>query len=142
MPPCSARSSALARRCRDGRLRPRWTAPARAGLTIVRLGRQDGHPSVELQDDGSCRRPFGLVARAVRERAQIAEPLQAPLRIVACDERGDRGANLGGGAEDPAPDYLLLERAEEPLDHAIALRLADEGIAQRHAPMRELPGEM
>src|SRR5690349_3430300 len=141
MPPCSARSSARTRRWRDG-LRPRWTEPARAGLTIVRSGRQDGQPSVEPQDDGSCRRPSGLVARAVRQRAQIAEPLQAPLRIVAGDERGDRGADLLGGAEDPAPDRLLLERAEEALDHAIALRLANKGVAQADAPVRELLGEV
>src|ERR687884_236052 len=113
MPRCSARSSALTRRGRDG-LRPRWTEPARRGLTIAWSGRQDGPPSVELQDGSSCRRPFGLVVRAVRQRAQIAEPLQAPLRIVAGDERGDRGANLLGGTEDPAPDHLLLERAKEP----------------------------
>src|SRR5690349_21720516 len=122
MPPCSARSSALARRCRDG-LRPRWTEPARRDVTIAWSGRQDGQPSVELQDEGSCGRPLGLVVRAVRQRAQIAEPLQAPFRIVAGDERGNRGANLGGGAEDAAPDRLLLERAKEALDHAIALRL-------------------
>src|SRR5437868_5971350 len=142
MPPCSARSSELARRWRDGRLRPRWTEPARAGLTIVRSGRQDGQPSVEPQDDGSCRRPFGLVARAVRERAQIAEPLQAPFGIVAGDEGGDRSADLLGGAEDPAPDRLLLERAEEALDHAVALRLANKGVAQADAPVRELLGEV
>src|ERR1051325_2166959 len=117
MPPCSPRSSALARRCRDG-LRPRLTEPARRGLTIARSGRQDGHPSVELQDKGSCRGPHRLAAAvlwAIRQRAQVAEPLQAPFGIVAGDERGDRGANLGGGMEDAAPDHLLLERAEEAL---------------------------
>src|SRR5919202_3452549 len=66
----------------------------------------------------------------------------APGAVVASDEGGDRGADLGSGAVDLAPNHLLLERAKEPLDHAIALRLTDEGVAQRHAPMRELPGEM
>src|SRR4051794_21503363 len=121
MPRCSARSSALPRRGRDG-LRPRWTEPARRGPAGAWSGRQDGQPSVEPQDGSSCGRLFGPMACAVRQRAHVAEPFQAPLDIVTGDELGDRDPNLGGGAEDPAPDYLLLERAEEALDDTIALR--------------------
>ena len=52
---------------------------------------------------------------------------------------------LGGGLADAAVHDLLLERAEEALDHAIRLGLADEGVARDHAPeadlIPEVPGQ-
>ena len=78
----------------------------------------------------------------VVERAQIAEPGKTPGRVVVRHEVGHRGADLGGGAEDAAVNGLLLEGAKEPLDHAIGLRLMRERMAERHAPMGELVGEV
>src|SRR3954469_3284963 len=64
--------------------------------------------------------------------------LQQPVLVIARDEGPDRGANLLGIAEDPAPHDLLLEGADEPLRHTIGLRLADEGKARRQAEEGDL----
>src|SRR3989442_12364731 len=55
----------------------------------------------------------------------MAEPLDEPLRVVARDELADDAARLGEILEAMEIDALLLERAHEALDHAVALRLAD-----------------
>src|SRR4051812_32983180 len=78
---------------------------------------------------GECGEPFapGL------SRAAVGILLQQPGLVIARDEGPDRGANLLGIAEDPAPHDLLLEGADEPLRHTIGLGLADEGEARRQA---------
>ena len=70
------------------------------------------------------------MAVAVVERAEIAQPLQSPGGVVAGDEVADRRPDLGGGAKGSAPDRLLLEGPEEPLDDAVALGLVREGVAR------------
>ncbi len=88
---------------------PCLTGPARGGLPSGRSGRRDGQPSIEHRD-GSCGAAFELeMTGAVVERAEIAQPLQSPGGVVAGDEVADRRPDLGGGAEGPAPDRLLLE---------------------------------
>jgi hypothetical protein len=82
------------------------------------------------------------VSGPVVEWAEIAQPFQSPSDVVAGDEVGDRSFDLGGGAEGSAPDRLLLERSEEPLNDAVALRLVREGVAQRHAPVADLVREV
>jgi hypothetical protein len=110
---------------------PCLTGPARGGLPSGRSGRRDGQPSIEHRD-GSCGVTFRLkMAGAVVERAEPAQPFQSPGGVVAGDEVGDRCPDLGGGAEGSAPDCLLLEGSEEPLDDAVALRLVRKGVAQR-----------
>jgi hypothetical protein len=96
------------------------TGPARGDLPNGRSGRQDDQPAIEHRD-GSCGTAFQLeVSVPVVERAEITQPLQPPGGVVADDEVGDRRLDLGGGAEGSAPDRLLLEGPEEPLDDAIA----------------------
>jgi hypothetical protein len=112
MPPCSDRSSTS--RFRRG-LRACLTGPARGSLPGGRSGRRKGkgQPSIEHRD-GSCGAAFGLMMTSVVvERAGIAQPLQPPGSIVTYDEVGDRGPDLGGGAEGPDPDLLLLEGGVE-----------------------------
>src|SRR3954464_8535506 len=69
---------------------------------------------------GECGEPFapGL------SRAAVGILLQQPVLVIARDEGPDRGANLLGIAEDPAPHDLLLEGADEPLRHTVGLGLA------------------
>src|SRR3982750_3154546 len=62
-------------------------------------------------------------------RAAVGILLQQPVLVIARDEGPDRGANLLGVAENPAPHDLLLEGPDEPLRHTIGLGLADEGNA-------------
>src|SRR4051794_9808566 len=83
---------------------------------------------------GECGEPFapGL------SRAAGGILLQQPGLVIARDEGPDRGANLLGIAEDPAPHDLLLEGADEPLRHTIGLRLANEGKARRQAEEGDL----
>src|SRR4051794_11973179 len=66
---------------------------------------------------GECGEPLapGL------SRAAVGILLQQPVLVIARDEGPDRGANLLGIAEDPAPHDLLLEGADEPLRHTIGL---------------------
>src|SRR3954452_13066459 len=71
-------------------------------------------------------------------RAAVGILLQQPVLVVARDEGPDRGANLLGIAENPAPHDLLLEGADEPLRHTVGLGLADEGKARRHAEEGDL----
>src|SRR3954462_6366786 len=102
-------------RCRGG-LRPCLTGPARGGLPMGRSGRRDGQPSVEHRD-GSC---GGLLLVDVLgptvEWAPLSEPLQSPRCIVALHEGGYRSFDFSGSAEGSAPDRLLLEGSEQPLD--------------------------
>src|SRR5205809_7397275 len=79
-------------------------------------------------DWGACGEPFasGL------SRAAVGILLQQPVLVIARDEGPDRGANLLGIAENPAPHDLLLEGADEALRHTVGLGLADEGKARRH----------
>src|SRR3954453_17988852 len=83
---------------------------------------------------GECGEPFapGL------SRAAGGILLQQPVLVIARDEGPDRGANLLGIAEDPAPPDLLLEGADEPLRHTVGLGLADKGKARRQAEEGDL----
>src|SRR3954447_10429818 len=83
---------------------------------------------------GACGEPFapGL------SRAAVSILLQQPVLVRARDEGPDRGANLLGIAEDPAPHDLLLEGADEALRHTVGLGLADEGKARRRAEEGDL----
>src|SRR5689334_302770 len=138
MPPCSVRSSTCRYR---GGLRPCLTGPARGGLPMGRSGRRDGQPSVEHRD-GSCGGLLlGEVLGPIVEWAPVSEPLQSPRCIVALHEGSYGSFDFSGSAEGPAPDRLLLEGPEEPLDDAVAFRLMREGIAQRKAPVTDLTGE-
>src|SRR4029079_9115138 len=78
---------------------------------------------------GECGEPFV----PGRSRAAVDIFLQQPVLVIARDEGPDRNANLLGIAENPAPHDLLLEGADEPLRHPVALGLSDEGKARRHA---------
>src|SRR5215475_13599079 len=62
----------------------------------------------------------------------MAEPLDEPLGVVALDELADDPARLGETLEAMEIEALLLERPHEPLDDAIALRLADVRRRDRH----------
>src|SRR3954451_14193954 len=83
---------------------------------------------------GACGEPFapGL------SRAAVGILLQQPVLVIARDEGPDRGANLLGVAENPAPHDLLLEGADKPLRHTVGLGLADESKARRHAEEGDL----
>src|SRR5690349_24585027 len=85
-------------------------------------------------DWGACGEPFasGL------SRAAVGILLQQPVLVIARDEGPDRGPNLLGIAENPAPHDLLLEGADEALRHTVGLGLADEGKARRHAEEGDL----
>ena len=71
-------------------------------------------------------------------RAEVAVLLDQPLGVVAGGEGADGVADLVDGLEDVSVDDLLLQRAEQPLDHAVRFRLSDEGVARRHAPEPDL----
>src|SRR5215510_6673045 len=62
----------------------------------------------------------------------MAESLDEPLGVVARDELADDPARLGETLEAMEIEALLLERPHEPLDDAIALRLADVRRRDRH----------
>src|SRR3954451_13630019 len=66
--------------------------------------------------------------------AAVAVFLDQPFGIVASDEYADGIAHLLDGLEDASVHDLLLQGAEQALDHAIRLGLSDEGIARRQAP--------
>src|SRR5215813_9553898 len=62
----------------------------------------------------------------------MPEPLDEPLAIVARDELADDPARLGEILEAMEIEALLLERAHEALDDAVALWLADVRRRDRH----------
>src|SRR5262249_14041511 len=62
----------------------------------------------------------------------MTEPLDEPLGVVARDELADDPACLGETPEAMEIEALLLERAHEALDDAIALRFADVRRRDRH----------
>src|SRR6516162_44733 len=62
----------------------------------------------------------------------MAEALDEPLGVVAGDELADDPTRLGETLETMEIEALLLERAHESLDDAIALRLADVRRRDRH----------
>src|SRR5215212_667191 len=68
----------------------------------------------------------------------MAVLLDQPFGVVAADEGADGIPDLVAGPEDAAMHELLLQRAEEALDDAVRLGLADEGAARRHAPEPDL----
>src|SRR5690349_22080394 len=55
----------------------------------------------------------------------MAQPLDEPLAIVPRDELADDPARLGEILEAMEIEALLLQRAHEAFDDAVALRLAD-----------------
>src|SRR5215467_3362658 len=63
----------------------------------------------------------------------MTEPLDEPLDVVARDELADDPPRLGEILEAMKIEALLLERAHEPLDDAIALRLPDVRRRDRHS---------
>src|SRR3954469_8186496 len=109
----------------DGNRRSEVYRPGFSGHKILLCGRPYW---------AECGEPFapGL------SRAAVGILLQQPVLVIARDEGPDRGANLLGIAEDPAPHDLLLEGADEPLRHTVGLGLADEGKARRHAEEGDL----
>src|SRR5262249_35779210 len=62
----------------------------------------------------------------------MAESFDQPLGVVARDELADDATRLGETLEAMEIETLLLQRAHEPLDDAIALRLADVRRRDRH----------
>src|SRR5499427_783831 len=62
----------------------------------------------------------------------MAKPLDEPLGVVARDELADDPMRLGETREAMEIEALLLERAHEALDNAVALRLADVRRRNRH----------
>ena len=86
-----------------------------------------GAPDVRVEPDGA-----GV------ERAEVTVLLDQPLGVVAGGEGAGGVADLVDGLEDVSVDGLLLQRPEEPLDHAVRFWLSDEGIARGHAPEPDL----
>src|SRR5215217_5248713 len=68
----------------------------------------------------------------------MAVLLDQPFGVVAAGEGADGIPDLVDGLEDASVHDLLLQRAEEALDDAVRLGLADEGVARRHAPEPDL----
>src|SRR5678815_2074653 len=62
----------------------------------------------------------------------MAKPLDEPLGVVPRDELADDPARLGETLEAMEIETLLLQRAHEALDDAIALRLTDVRRRDRH----------
>src|SRR5262245_24250986 len=62
----------------------------------------------------------------------MAEPLDQPLGVVTLDELADDSARLDETLEAMKIEALLLERPHEPLDDAIAFRLADVRRSDGH----------
>src|SRR5499427_1045270 len=62
----------------------------------------------------------------------MAESLDEPLGVVAGDELADDPPRLGETLETMEVEALLLQRAHETLDDAVALRLADVRRRDRH----------
>src|SRR5215510_10416985 len=62
----------------------------------------------------------------------MAEALDEPLGVVAGDELADDPTRLGETLETMEIEALLLQRAHETLDDAVALRLADVRRRDRH----------
>src|SRR5215212_2988227 len=83
-----------------------------------------------------CGAPEGLVVPGDAHGvwAAVSVLLDQPLGVVAGDEGADSVTDLVDGPEDASVHDLLLQRAEEALDAAVRLGLADEGVARRHAP--------
>src|SRR5437868_3142021 len=75
-------------------------------------------------------------------RTTQAVLLDEPLGVVAGDEVADGVTDLVDGPIDSAVHDLLFEGAEETLDDAIGLGLADERIAGGHAPEADLVVEV
>lgn len=60
--------------------------------------------------------------------------LDQPSGVAAADEVSNGVAEVVDGLEDATVHGLLLEGAEDALDDAVGLRLADEGVAGLRAP--------
>src|SRR3954452_20012075 len=60
-------------------------------------------------------------------RCPVAVPLDDPGLVVNLPELLERQAQLLDGGEGPDPEQVLLQRPDEPLGAAVALRLAHEG---------------
>ena len=59
----------------------------------------------------------------------VADPPDDPVVVEALREVAQCLVELPDGAEAPQPEELLLQGADEALDAAVALGLADEGWA-------------
>src|SRR5262249_11198988 len=70
--------------------------------------------------------------RACSGGRPMPKPLNEPLGVVAGDELADDPARLGEILEAIEIEALLLERAHEALDDAVALRSADVRRRNRH----------
>ena len=79
--------------------------------------------------------PFGLIG------AQEAVLLHQPLVVVAAHEQADGIPQFVEVPVNTAMDDLFFERAVEPLNEAVALRLGDQGIGRCDAPALDLVGE-
>jgi hypothetical protein len=91
-----------------------------------------------------CGAPEGLVVPGGAHGvwAAVSVLLDQPLGVVAGDEGADGVSDLVDGLEDASVHHLLFQGAEEALDDAVRLRLADEGVARRFwkaSGMKALP---
>src|SRR5271166_6273346 len=85
-----------------------------------------------------------LRQRAIPSDACVVGTAQAvlldqPLRVVARDEGADGVTHVVDGLVDATVHDLLLEGAEEALDHPVRFRFTDEGVARGDAPEADLP---
>src|SRR5499427_9866206 len=92
-------------------------------------GYQDSAPTLDRR---SRRHRASAVHSSRRQRPGarghgrlMAESLDEPLGVVAGDELADDPTRLGETLEAMEIEALLLQRAHEALDDAVALRLAD-----------------
>src|SRR5271165_5211292 len=84
--------------------------------------------------------PIPCYARVVGTAQAVL--LDQPLRVVARDERTDGVTHVVDGLVDATVHDLLLEGAEEALDHPVRFRFTDEGVARGDAPEADLPVEV
>src|SRR5262245_20000345 len=68
----------------------------------------------------------------------MPQSFDQPLVVVTLDERRDGEAGLVERVEPMEPQTLFFQRPDEALDHAIALRFADERWTVGHAE----PGQL
>src|SRR5207245_10409664 len=71
----------------------------------------------------------------------MIQSFDQPLVVVALDKGPNDSAGLVERFEAMQPQALFLERADEALDDAVALRLADKRVAVRDAQPGELVAE-
>ena len=76
------------------------------------------------------------------QRTAVAQFLQAPLAVIQQGEGGYGCRQFGPVAVGVSVDDLLFDGAVEAFDHAVGLRLTDEGEARGKAVEAALPLEV